>query len=365
MMSKEIKCSSDNYSGFEWIVFVYRIYGLSYNGYKIKFKWFKALIYLWNLLVLSIYVFSIAFVFTGDLSIPEKEHKNKFSLVYVLYYSAYISHAFETCFINLIIMFKGNKILEWIQMKIVPECRIDDRLFGSVIIVTQISYTYIFTIIWLSSSYAQFTSFQLFFAFLINPLDAFIPLSVIGLIIYKSKIISLQIRYLKENFTNYNLHELYLILIKLKQNINELSKSFSPILLAIIINSTLIIISLICMITINLESLSTITKINYLTYLLSHSIFILCLCYSCGTIPNIIASFVHFIEINVSRDLRSECFSNDWKKMYIKQDLILISNISKEIVLNASTLFDIHFSTVLSIISAIISYTVILIQTTV
>jgi hypothetical protein len=365
MMSNEIKCSSDNYSGFEWIVFVYRIYGLSYNGYKIKFKWFKALIYLWNLLVLSIYVLSIAFVFTGYLSIPEKENKNKFSLVYVLYYSAYISHVFEICFINLIIMFKGNKILESIQMKIVLEYRIDDRLFGSVIIVTQISITYIFTIIWLSSSYTQFTSFQLFIAILISPFDVFIPLSVIGLIIYKIKIISLQIRYLKENFKNYNLNELYLILIKLKQNINELSKSFSPVLLAIIINSTLIIISSICMITINLESLSTITKINYFTCLLLHSIFILCLCYSCGIIPNIIASFVHIIEINVSKDLCSECFSNDWKKMCIKQDLILISNISKEIVLNASTLFDMYSSTVLSIISVIISYTVILIQTTV
>jgi hypothetical protein len=43
----------------------------------------------------------------------------------------------------------------------------------------------------------------------------------------------------------------------------------------------------------------------------------------------------------------------------------LISNIGKETVFNASTLFDIYFSTVLSIISVIISYTVILIQTTV
>jgi hypothetical protein len=42
-----------------------------------------------------------------------------------------------------------------------------------------------------------------------------------------------------------------------------------------------------------------------------------------------------------------------------------MSNISKEIVLNESTLFDIYLSTVLSIISAIISYAVILIQTTV
>jgi hypothetical protein len=139
-------------------------------------------------------------------------------------------------------MIKGNKILEWIQMKIVPECRIDDRLFGSVVIVTQISITYIFTIILFSSGYTQFSLFQLFIAIIISPLDTFIPLSLIGLIMYKSKIISLQIRYLKESFTNYNLYELYLILIKLKQNINELSKSFSNILLAIIVNSTLIII---------------------------------------------------------------------------------------------------------------------------
>jgi hypothetical protein len=139
-------------------------------------------------------------------------------------------------------MIKGNKILEWIQMKIVPECRIDDRLFGSVVIVTQISITYIFTIILFSSGYTQFSLFQLFIAIIISPLDTFIPLSLIGLIMYKSKIISLQIRYLKESFTNYNLHDLYLILIKLKQNINELSKSFSNILLAIIVNSTLIII---------------------------------------------------------------------------------------------------------------------------
>jgi hypothetical protein len=362
MMSNEIECSTDNYSGFEWIVFVHRIYSLSYNGYKIKFKWFKALLYLWNSLVILIYGFLLAIVFIKG---PNKEHKNKSSLVYVLYCSAHVGYVFEICLINLIIMFKGNKILESIQMKIVPQCRIDDRLFGSVIIVTQISIAYIFTTILLSSDNTQSTSFQLFIGILIIPLDAFIPLSVIGLIIYKIKIISLQIRYLKENFTNYNLHELYLILIKLKQNINELSKSFSPILLAIIINSTLFIISLICMITINFESLSTDTKINYFTYLSLHSIFISCLCYSCGIIPNITASFVHFIEINVSKDLCLECVSNDYQKMYIKQDLILISNISKEIALNASTLFDIYSSTVLSIISAIISYAVILIQTTV
>ncbi len=188
-------------------------------------------------------MFSIAFVFTGDLNIPEeKENKTKFSLVYVLCYISYFNHVFEICFIFLIIMIKGNKILEWIQMKIVPECRIDDRLFGSVVIVTQISITYIFTIILFSSGYTQFSLFQLFIAIIISPLDTFIPLSLIGLIMYKSKIISLQIRYLKESFTNYNLHDLYLILIKLKQNINELSKSFSNILLAIIVNSTLIII---------------------------------------------------------------------------------------------------------------------------
>jgi hypothetical protein len=365
-MSNEIKYSSDNYSGFEWIVFVHRIYGLSYNGYKIKFKWFKAVLLLWNLLVPLTYVLSITFVFNEDLSIPEKkEQKTKFSLVYVLFYIAFINYIFEICFINLIIMVKGDKILEWIQMKIVPECRIDDRLFGSVIIVTQISIAYVFTIIWLSSCYIQYSSFQFFVAIITSPLDAFIPLSVIGLIIYKSKIISLQIRYLKDNFKNYNLHDLYLILIKLKQNINELSKSFSPIFLVIIVNSALIVITTICMIIINFESLSTVTKISYFTYLLLHSIFIICLCYFCGIIPNIIASFVHFIEINVSKDLRSECSSSDWKKMYIKQDLILISNISKEIVFNASTLFDIYFSTVLSIVSAIISYAVILIQTTV
>ncbi len=187
---------------------------------------------------------------------------------------------------------------------------------------------------------------------------------MIGLIIYKSQIISLQIRYLKENFKNYNLHELYLILVKLKQNINELSKSFSPILLAIIVNSTLVITSSICVLAINFKSLNTFTKIDYFTTISLHSINILCLCYFCGLIPNIIASFVQFVEINVNKDLRSEWVSNDWKKMSIKQDLILISNISKEIVFNVSSLFDINFSTTLSIISAIISYTVILIQTT-
>jgi hypothetical protein len=262
-------------------------------------------------------------------------------------------------------MFKGNKILEWIQMKIVPECRIDDRLFGSAIIVTQISIAYVFIIIWVSLCYTQFSLFQVFITIIISPIDTVIPLSVIGLIIYKSKTISLQIRYLKENFTKYNLQELYLILVKLKQNINELSKSFSPILLTIIINNTLIITSCICVVAINFKSLNTFTKINYFTTISLHSIHIICLCYSCGIIPNIIASFVQFIEINVYKDLRSECVSNNWKKMSIKQDLILISNISKEIVFNVSSLFDINLSTTLSIISAIISYTVILIQTTV
>jgi len=116
MMSNEIECSTDNYSGFEWIVFVHRIYGLSYNGYKIKFKWFKALLYLWNSLVILIYGFLLAIVFIKG---PNKEHKNKSSLVYVLYCSAHVGYVFEICLINLIIMFKGNKILESIQMKIV------------------------------------------------------------------------------------------------------------------------------------------------------------------------------------------------------------------------------------------------------
>jgi hypothetical protein len=262
-------------------------------------------------------------------------------------------------------MIKGNKILEWIQIKVVPECRIDDRLVGSVIIVTQISITYVFTIIYLSSGYRQLSLLEFLTTIIISPLDAFIPLSVIGLIIYKSKIISLQIRYLKENFKNYNLHDLYLILVKLKQNINELSESISPILLVIIINSTLVIISFVCVIALNFESLNTVTKINYFSAISLHSIIILCLCYFCGLIPNIITSFVQFIEINVNKDLRSEYFSNVWKKMYIKQDLILLSNTSKKIVFNVSSLFDINFSTTLSIISAIISYTVILIQTTV
>jgi len=262
-------------------------------------------------------------------------------------------------------MFKGNKILESIQMKIVPEYRIDDRLFGLVIIVTQISIAYVFIIIWLSSGYTQHSLFQFFIAIIMGPIDTFIPFSVIGLIIYKSKTISLQIRYLKENFTKYNLQELYVILVKLKQNINELSKSFSPILLTIIINSTLVITSFICMIAINFKSLNTFTKLKYFTGISLHSIIILCLCYSCGIIPNIITSFVQFIEVNVNKDLRSECVSNDWQKISIKQDLLLISNTSKEIVFNASSLFDINLSTTLSIISAIISYTVILIQTTV
>jgi len=249
-------------------------------------------------------------------------------------------------------MLKGNKILEWIQMKIVPEYRINDRLFGSIIIVTQIFIAYVFTIIWISLDHTKLSLFENLISIITLPVDSFATLSVIGLIIYKSKITSLQIRYLKENFTNYNLHDLYLILVKLKHNINELSKSFSPILIAIIVNSTLIVMSTICTITINFESLSTITKISDMTYLLFHSLFIISLCYSCGIIPNIISSFVHFIEMNVSKDLCLECVSNDYQKLYIKQNLILISNVSKEIVFNASTLFDIYFSTVLSIISA-------------
>jgi hypothetical protein len=262
-------------------------------------------------------------------------------------------------------MLKGNKILEWTQMKIVPEYRIDDRLFGSVIIVTQIFIAYVFTIIWISLDYTKLSLFKILISIITLPVDSFATLSVIGLIIYKSKVTSLQIRYLKENFTNYNLRELYLILVKLKQNINELSQSFSPILLAIIVNSTLIVIYTICTITINLESLNTITKLSYFAYLLLHCAFIMCLCYSCDIIPNNISSFVHFIEMNVSKDLCLECVSNDYQKTYVKQDLMLISNVSKEIVFNASSLFSINFSTVLPIISAIISYTVILIQTTV
>jgi len=183
--------------------------------------------------------------------------------------------------------------------------------------------------------------------------------STVALIAYKTQIIRAQINCMRKNFYSTKLDFYYLTIIHVKNQVKNLNQLFSLAIFLIISNCIIKQIVGICLLAMNFK--------NSFLYIMPHFILIwillMSLCYVCNTVPNSMYelndSFKCYL-VEESCALKNEL---NLRKLYDLNIFHLLCNERKDMCFTVYGLYRIRSSTILCIFSIIISYSVILIQT--
>ena len=128
-----LETNSDNISGFKWIITIYRLYGISFCGASVgsnKLSLRKTILLIaWNLVFMILYFVSVYLLIDIKMwSIKKTSHnESKFLLILFITKLSIIIHFSEIGIIYIIYMFKGSHILKSMKIKIIAECKIDDK----------------------------------------------------------------------------------------------------------------------------------------------------------------------------------------------------------------------------------------------
>jgi hypothetical protein len=182
--------------------------------------------------------------------------------------------------------------------------------------------------------------------------------SNIALISYQSRIISLQIDEFFANFSLNKLPEIYRFMCKVNNFVKKFDSLISSSSFMLITNSCVICISHLCLLMIKSEE-----KFSFFAHIMSfleNILLLFTLCFSCNIIPKRFGILCDKIEESMSE------YVTNYSSLYdLNNHLILfkMNSIKQEIGFTAMGLFKINSNTILSVFGLIISYSVVLIQT--
>jgi len=191
-----------------------------------------------------------------------------------------------------------------------------------------------------------------FFSLLIN------VSSIIALIAYQSKIISLQLNQMSVNFLSTDLIEIYRFIWRVNTFVKKFDSLISSKVFMLILNSSVICIAYLCLLTVHFKN-----KLFLVLCIISLSeniLLLTALCYSCELIPKRIKIFCDKIEESMSEYVSIYTSLNDLNNHLI---LSKINTIKEEIGFTAMGLFKVNSNTILSVFAVILSYSIVLIQT--
>jgi hypothetical protein len=183
--------------------------------------------------------------------------------------------------------------------------------------------------------------------------------SIIALIAYQNKIICLQIDEFLVKFSPKDLPEIYRFMCKVNGFVKKFDSLVSSVNFMLIINSCVICISYLCLIMIRSEK-EIISFANYSISLTENILLLSILCYSCNIVPKRIAILCEKIEELMSEHITNYLTVNDLNNHLI---ISKMNSIKQEIGFTAMGLFKINSNTILSVFAVILSYSVVLIQT--
>jgi len=175
--------------------------------------------------------------------------------------------------------------------------------------------------------------------------------SIIALIAYDSKVIANHLEYLAKDITVFNLPQVLQKVCIIKEHVKKFDNLLSFQIFLMILTCTTLEINLICIISVDFLKSYTLLII----VIIDCFILLISLCFVCDILPKSLDKFYDSVEKNITQsNLPNESSVN-----YI----LLLKSMKDQIGYTACGFVKIRASTILSILALIISYSVILIQT--
>jgi hypothetical protein len=178
----------------------------------------------------------------------------------------------------------------------------------------------------------------------------FIQTSILPLIAYESLIIKNYLELLATNITPVKLAFIHQKLCHIRHHIQIINSLISPIILLLCFNSSTLLMTSIC---VNINN--NLYKNSYLPYIFFYSSLIFALSYVCELIPKSIENLCNLVEYNLSIN-----YSIDETCI---QYIHLFNNMKHKICFSPFGMFRIGLKTLLSIVSLVTTYAIIIIQT--
>lgn len=347
--------------GLKYLLIFHRIFGISYCGYNISDIKIKLLSIIWNLLLLFI---TICVAFHNEVMDRLNNKFDKYSTKSTeIKIIGDITTGFHLLLCLLFIstlFFRGKQILNSIinsNIKLnsnINEKRvgIDVTLFNAVLLITNWSFLLLlFHLKYGTKAKNYFIGEYVLHPFIFGSLS-----SPIALIAYKSKLIA----YYLDNMCKTRsaiLLKVYENVCEIDKHIKEVDSQLSPLLFIIIAINILLQIQSICFLSLDF------------TRSYSHSIPILilslslltALCYVCEIIPKSLEESYDYLKyLTANNSLQNESMNENSKIINI---LNLLNNEMNKICFTAFKMHRIRLSSILLFESIVISYSVVIIQT--
>jgi hypothetical protein len=352
-------------SGFKFLINLHRFFGISYFGASInkqkQSKFWRIIIIIWSFIVYSNCIKETYNTLKDNVMDRNSGHNS--IIIYMVLNTAALSYFSLPILINLILLFKGDKVLRLVRNKnfllirVPNELNLGEKRIAILIAIIQFISHLTGLIIFKLVLYIKIDlkpTISHLIAYSMQHLALLISLSsVIAIIAYESFIIRNYLRYIKSISAPKLLPQVYHIIFEIKEHIEKLDDLFSPIIFLILMFGTIIEISSLCL-------LSTVTSKTYqfavgIKLFFDYFIILIAICYVCEIIPHSIEKFVDDIEKKFGLSIATN------------QSMLPLINLfhyhKNDIGFTAFHLVKIRTFTLLTIASLIISYAVLLIQT--
>jgi len=178
---------------------------------------------------------------------------------------------------------------------------------------------------------------------------------MISLIAYQSHIVSKKLRNISKDFSHSNLQNIHQIVCKINNFIKKLDKLISLSIFIIISLNTTICVSYLCMFAIDPKKYSNIS----ISSILESLTLLISTCLTCDIIPKNFKKFCDKLEESLSQKVFTN--QSDYLNQYSLSTKI--NAIKQDIGFTAFNLFKVSTYTIISCFALILSYSVILIQT--
>ena len=383
----ELKLINENFSltslglkmnekpGLRIIVMYERFIGNTYFGWNFGKKLSKRMkisLIFWNIITFSLVSIQCYIGLNGAFSstpsqldlikyTPDLTKYNSF-LPRLLFNVGYISYSVQTLIIASFLAIRGRNMLNVLNRTDI--IRVDpyiERKVGLILVSIKFVFTFLFVIITACFMFKLYGSFDLkvtllFLVFL--PIVYFllfnIKFTIITIILYKSLMVCQQLKTVSQIK---DIKLIFDIICRIRESIENLDSILCSINLMILSFDSLVTVSAICM----LAYVPDENPLNSLCHLLSSLSIILTLCLVCDVIPK---RYVQLL-----KDLKNEFRDRNENKSSSEQQLnhilmIRLNEMKDEMCFTAFNLFKLNANTLLSCLALIISYSIIIIQTT-
>jgi hypothetical protein len=348
------------FNGLSYLITFHKFCGISYFGASVNQENNKRKIILfilsiiWNLIFFGFTINLIFEFLKFNINSFNKIRSNssKLLIITILKILGKTGYYIQSFAINILLILRGKRILELFRAQSFNyiDSRSERRIGLSILFIQFILFLaleLIMIILHLIYSIETFNIFVnlVYFSIMIN------ISSIIALIAYQSKIISIQIDKISKNFSPKDLSKLYQFICKVKNFVKNFDSLISNVIFMLIFNSSVSCIAYLSLTAVE----SNKNSIRYIVCMSENILLLTTLCYSCDMVPKKIKEFSDKIE-----ELMLDYVYTD-----VNQNLIIvqIDFLKQDIGFTGMGFFKINSNTIISVFALVLSNSVILIQT--